>query len=69
MRNLNSLDDMQFGFRPGSGTTDAIVGQILEKFIEQKKRLMDGICGPGKSILQSASRHVVVDLTKHCQHI
>jgi len=39
VRNVNSLDDMQFEFRPGSGTTDAIVGQILEKFIEQKKDL------------------------------
>ena len=24
MRNLISLDDMQFGFRPGRGTTDSI---------------------------------------------
>ena len=34
MRNLVSLDDTQFGFRPGRGTTDAIfiVRQIQEKF-------------------------------------
>ena len=41
MRNLVSLDDMQFGFRPGRGTTDAIfiVRQIQEKFLAQKKDL------------------------------
>ena len=39
MRNLVSLDDMQFGFRPGRGTTDAIfiVRQIQEKYLAQKK--------------------------------
>ena len=36
MRNLVSLDDMQFGFRPGRGT---IVRQIQEKFLAQKKDL------------------------------
>jgi len=38
-KNLVSLDDMQFGFRPGRGTTDAIfiVRQIQEKFMAQKK--------------------------------
>ena len=43
MRNLVSLDDMQFGFRPGRGTTDAIflVRQIQEKFLAQKKDLWD----------------------------
>ena len=42
MRNLVSLDDMQFGFRPGRGTTDAIfiVRQIQEKFLAQKKDLI-----------------------------
>ena len=41
MRNLISLDDMQFGFRPGRGTTDAIfiARQIQEKFLAQKKDL------------------------------
>ena len=62
MRNLVSLDDMQFGFRPGRGTTDAIfiVRQIQEKFLAQKKRPMDSICGPGESVRQSSSRRVVV---------
>ena len=38
-KNLVSLDDMQFGFRPGRGTTDAIfiVRQIQEKFLAPKK--------------------------------
>ena len=41
MDNLISLDDMQFGFRPGRGTTDAIfiVRQIQEKSLAQKKDL------------------------------
>ena len=40
-RNLVSLDDMQFGFRPGRSTTDAIfiVRQIQEKYLAQKKDL------------------------------
>jgi retron-type reverse transcriptase len=34
-------DNMQFGFRPGRGTTDAIfvVRQLQEKYIERKKDL------------------------------
>ena len=57
MRNLVSLDDMQFGFRPGRGIKDAIfiVRQIQEKFL----RPMDSICGPGEGISQSSSRRVV----------
>jgi len=41
IRNLVSLDDMQFGFRPGRETTDAklIVRHIQEKFLAQKKDL------------------------------
>ena len=41
MRNLVSLDDMQFGFRPRRGTTDAIfvVRQIQEKYVAQKRDL------------------------------
>ena len=39
MRNLVSLDDIQFGFRLGRGTTDAIfiVRQIQEKYLTQKR--------------------------------
>ena len=41
MRNLVSLNDIQFGFRPGRGTTDAIyiVKQIQEKYLTQKKEI------------------------------
>ena len=41
MRNLVSLDDVQFEFRPGRGTTDAIYSarQIQEKYLAQKKDL------------------------------
>jgi hypothetical protein len=43
MRNVVSLDDMQFGFRPGRGTTDAIfiVKQNQEKYLLKKP--MDSI--------------------------
>ena len=36
-----SINDMQFGFRPGRGTTDAIfiVRQIQERFLEKKRDL------------------------------
>ena len=42
VRNKVFINDMQFGFRPGKGTTDAIfiVRQVQERFLEQK-----GICG------------------------
>ncbi len=35
------LNDMQFGFRPGKGTTDAIVivCQLQEKYQERKKNI------------------------------
>ena len=62
-KNLVSLDDMQFGFRPARGTTDAIfiVRQIQEKFLAQK-RPMYGICGHEEGVLQSSSRRGVVGL-------
>ena len=36
-----SIDDSQFGFDPGRGTTDAIfvVGQLQEKYLAVNKRL------------------------------
>ena len=39
MRSKMSVNDMQFGFRPGRGTTDAIfiVRQIQERFLEKKR--------------------------------
>ena len=39
------LDEMQFGFRPGRGTTDAIfiVRQLQEKYLGKKERVVDGV--------------------------
>ena len=41
IRQLVSIDDFQFGFVPGRGTTDAIfvVRQLQEKYIAANKRL------------------------------
>ena len=41
VRSRVNIDDMQFGFRPGKGTTDAIfiIRQIQEKFLAKKKDL------------------------------
>src|SRR5260221_4755745 len=41
VRNRVKIDDMQFGFRPGRGTMDAIfvVRQIQEKFLAKKNEL------------------------------
>ena len=41
IRQLVSIDDSQFGFIPGRGTTDAIfaVRQLQEKYLAANKRL------------------------------
>jgi hypothetical protein len=41
LRNRVKIDDMQFGFSPGKGTTDAIfiIRQLQEKFLDKKKEL------------------------------
>ena len=41
VRRCVSLDEMQFGFRPGKSTTDAIfiVRQLQEKYMDKKKEL------------------------------
>ena len=46
VRKVVKIDDMQFGFMAGKGTTDAIfiVRQLQEKYRAKKKRPMDGIC-------------------------
>lgn len=44
VRNKVVINDMQFGFRPGRGTTDAIfiVRQVQERYLEKKKDLWMG---------------------------
>jgi Reverse transcriptase (RNA-dependent DNA polymerase) len=41
VRSKVSINDVQFGFRPGMGTTDAIfiVRQIQERFLKNKRNL------------------------------
>ena len=41
IRQMVSIDDSQFGFGPGRGTTDAIfvIKQLLEKYLAANKRL------------------------------
>ena len=41
IRHVMSIDDSQFGFVPGRGTTDAIfvVRQLQEKYLAANKRL------------------------------
>ena len=41
LRRKVSIDDMQFGFRPGRGTTDAIfiIRQVQEKFLAKNMQL------------------------------
>ena len=51
IRERVTLDEMQFGFRPGRGTIDAIfiVRQMQEKFLG-KKGVMVGFCGSGSRL-------------------
>ena len=39
IRQVVSIDDSQFGFVPGRGTTDAIIRQLQEKYLAANKRL------------------------------
>ena len=46
VRSIVLIDEMQFGFRPGRGTTDAIfiVRQLQEKiFRKEEREFVDGI--------------------------
>ena len=51
IRQLVSIDDSQFGFVPGRGTTDAIfvVRQLQENYLAANKRLL-GFHRPGEGI-------------------
>ena len=51
IRQLVSVNDSQFGFVPGRGTTDAIfvVRQLQEKYLAANKRL-HGFHRPGEGI-------------------
>ena len=46
IRERVTLDEMQFGFRPGRGTIDAIfiVRQMHQKVSGEEKGVMDGFC-------------------------
>jgi len=51
IRQQIEVDDMQFGFMKGKGTTDAIftVRQMLENFRVKRKEALLWLCGFGKS--------------------
>ena len=52
------IDDKQFGFMKGKGTTDAIfmAKQMQENFRVKGKKLNFWFCGFGESFWQSAKR-------------
>ena len=52
IRQLVSVDDSQFGFVPGRGTTDAIfvVRQLQEKYLAANKRLYMAFRRPGEGV-------------------
>src|SRR5664279_6497592 len=56
------INDMQFGFRPGKGTTDAIfiVKQIQERFLERKMDLWMAFVNLEKSFDKSTKGGCVV---------
>ena len=51
IRNIVNIDDMQFGFMPGCGTTDAIfiVRQIQEAYIRKNRNLFFAFVDLGKA--------------------
>ena len=61
IRQVVSIDDSQFGFVPGRGTTDAIfvVRQLQEKYLAVNKRLY-GLRGPRESIWPCPSEGYLV---------
>ena len=65
IRQLVSIDDSQFDFVPGRGTTDAIfvVRQLQEKYLAANKTL-HGFCRPGEGVWLSASEGYLVGAEK-----
>ena len=52
IRERIAIDDMQFGFMPGRGTTDAIfiLRQMQEKYLGKNKKLHLAFCGLRKGV-------------------
>ena len=65
IRQLVSIDNSQFGFVPGRGTTDAIfvVRQLQEKYLAANKRL-HGFRRPGEGVWSSTSEGHLVGAEK-----
>ena len=61
IRQLVSIDDSQFGFVPGRGTTDAIfvVRQLQEKYLATNKRLYMAFIDLEKAFVSASEGHLV----------
>ena len=66
IRQLVSIDDSQFGFVPGRGTTDStfVVRQLLEKYLAANKRLYMAFVDLEKAFLSSTSEGHLVGTEK-----
>ena len=58
IRQLVSIDDSQFGFVPGRGTTDAVfvVRQLQEKYLAANKRLYMAFVDLKKRLIEYLGR-------------
>ena len=67
IRETVNIDEMQFGFCPGQGTTDAIfiLRQLQEKYLA-KQETVCVICRFGKGLRQSVSKGTVVGSSCWC---
>ena len=61
IRQLLSINDSQFGFVPGRGTTDAI---FVVRQLQVKYRDSTWLCRPGEGIWPSASKGHLVGAEK-----